>query len=105
MWDSENERLGMKSCTPLGYAVRCLADLIGLIGIVGFLVLFLCLLKHVGGLSWATLLVPIGMGVLGKFLLYAVSWKLAERKQFHYNPELRIARWIESGEARQFPPQ
>jgi len=34
MWDSENQRMGMKACAPFGYNVRCIADMIGFLGLL-----------------------------------------------------------------------
>lgn len=107
MWDSENQRLGMKACTPLGYTVRGVGDLIG----YGGLILLLAMLGYLTFRFFRDqflvrdillLLIPLTAGVVGRLLL-VVGWKLATKKQFQYDCDTRIARWIEDGHERAFP--
>ena len=109
MWDSENERLGLKSCSPSGYTLVGVGDLIGTL--LGFLALiavplYLAYRLFTGRFS-STLLwllfIPIGLGVLGR-VIFEVGWALARRKQFRYN-SARTAWWNDGGEIRSFPPK
>jgi hypothetical protein len=34
MWDNEAERIGKQKCTPLGYALHAISDLIGFIALL-----------------------------------------------------------------------
>ena len=34
MWDNESERIGKQRCTPLGYALHVVSDLIGFLGLL-----------------------------------------------------------------------
>jgi len=108
MWDSENQRLGLKACTPPGYRLVGIGDLMGMLG---FLTLITCLAylaykqfvaQFSTGLLWL-LLIPISMGVIGR-VIYEVGWVLASRKQFSYD-DSRTAWWKEGGEIRSFPPK
>ncbi len=107
MWDSENERLGMKACTPLGYFIRGIGDLVGFFGLI-LLVFVPCYLvyrafKHeFVARDWWLLCVPIILGLIGR-LLFIVGCSLAIRKKFRYE-DSRIATWIEHGQQRQYPP-
>ena len=107
MWDSENQRLGMKACTPLGYAVRCIADLIGFCGLIflfGILgVVTLRYLRHQFELCnlWL-LLVPLVVGFVGR-VLFEFGWGLAAKKKFKYDSQTMTAKWIEDGHESVFP--
>lgn len=108
MWDSENQRLGLKSCTPLGYTLIVIADLIGMLGFLALITLLAyqaykqVIAQSPSGLLWL-LLIPFGMGVLGR-IIYEVGWVLAMRKQFSYD-DTRTAWWKEGDEIRSFPPK
>ncbi len=107
MWDSENQRLGMKACTPLGYAVRGIGDLIGFLGLILLLVipgyLAVQFLRHqfLSRDLWL-LSVPFVVGVVGRMLL-GIGWRLALKRRFQYDSDTRTARWIEEGHERVFP--
>ena len=106
MWSDEVERIGKHRCTPVGYALHGAGQLFG------FFALFLLLVAIVyvpyravigeftRSLLWL-LLAPFVIGLLGKGIL-AVSWQLARRKQFHYDYERRVSRWVEDGVERTY---
>jgi len=106
MWDNESERIGMQRCTPVGYALHSLADLIGF---VGLLLLFgipiylgyrwLAGTLH-SSLLWPNL-IPFGVGLIGRLLLH-FSWWLAAKRGFEYNDETCEASWLENGKRRTF---
>jgi hypothetical protein len=106
MWDSENQRLGLKSCAPLGYTIVGIGGLIGMLGFLALITVLVYLAykqlvaQFSSGLLWL-LLIPIGMGVLGRVMY---GWALAIRKQFSYD-DTRTARWKDGGEIRSFPPK
>jgi hypothetical protein len=109
MWDSENQRLGLKACTPWGYALVGVGNLVGmLLGLLALITvpLYLIYKFFIGqfalSLLWL-LLIPISLGILGR-VVFEAGWILAKRKQFHYD-ETRIAWWNEGGEIRSFPPK
>jgi hypothetical protein len=107
MWNSENQRLGMKACTPFGYNVRCIADLIGLFGLIflfGILGVFtLRYLRHQFELRdlWL-LLIPLVVGLVGR-VLFEFGRELAAKKKFEYDFQTMTAKWIENGYERMFP--
>ena len=106
MWDSESQRIGMQKCTPAGYALHAIGELIGFVGL-------LLLIAAVGFLGWrlfcgtfhAVLLwwiaVPLGFGLLSEAMV-AYSWRMASRKGFHYDYDLSEASWMEAGERRSY---
>ena len=108
MWDSENQRLGLKACTPLGYALVGVGDLTGMLGLLTSIAVPVCLAYQqvVGQFSsrilWL-LLIPIGIGVLGR-VIHEAGWELAIRKKFRYD-DTRTVWWDEGGEIRSFPPK
>jgi hypothetical protein len=102
MWDNENQRLGLQACTPVGYALRGIGELIGflrLLLLLGTLVVVTVLVLALGfkASSFWLLLIPFGVGVLSEGLV-CLGWTLAKRRRFEYDPETRIATWIENGE-------
>jgi hypothetical protein len=107
MWDSENQRLGMKACSPFGYTVRSIADLIGFFGLIllfGILgVLTPRYLRHQfeSGDFWL-LLVPLVVGLVGR-VIFEFGWGLAAKKKFEYDSQTMTVKWIEDGHERVFP--
>jgi hypothetical protein len=101
MWDNESERIGKQKCTPFGYALHGIADLLGiiglflLIGIAGYLVH-----RGIAGTFRPPLLcilmIPFSLGLVGN-ALFRLSWMLARRRGFEYDYVLREASWIENG--------
>jgi membrane protein implicated in regulation of membrane protease activity len=99
MWDHESQRIGKKKCTPLGYALHTIAELLGLIGmlfmfgIIGFLVY-----RAITGnfrLSFLWLLIfPFALGLVAE-AMYRISWVLATKKGFEYDYKKCQASWNE----------
>jgi hypothetical protein len=107
MWDNESERIGKQKCTPFGYALHCIADLLGLLGLLllaGFAAYIawdiIVAGKFRAALLWL-LAIPIGLGLLGQ-ALFLYSWRLADKRGFQYNAETREASWIEDGQRRTY---
>jgi hypothetical protein len=104
MWDHESQRIGKQKCTPLGYKLHGMAELLGFIGFFLLLVVLAYLghRKQVGTfhaqLLWL-IAVPFGMGLIGE-CLYHYSWKLAARKGFQYDSRTCEASWMEDGQKR-----
>ena len=106
MWDNESERIGKQKCTPLGYSLHVISDLIGF---VGLLLLFgagayLSYRRIVGtfhtSLLWV-LVIPFGLAIIGS-ALYRYSWMLARKKGFQYDYDVREASWIENGQRQTY---
>jgi hypothetical protein len=106
VWDNESQRIGKQKCTPLGYRLHGIAEMLGLVG----LLLLLGVGVYLGyrafrgtfhkSLFWV-LAVPFGLGVIGE-VLYRYSWRLAARKEFQYDYETREASWLEDGQRRAY---
>jgi hypothetical protein len=104
MWDNESQRVGKQKCTPLGYMLHGIGELLGFLGLL--LLLGVCI--YLGyrafrgtfytSLFWM-LAVPIGLGATGE-ILYRYSWRLATRKGFEYDYEKCEASWLEDGQRR-----
>jgi len=99
MWDNESQRIGKQRCTPTGYALHTIAELLGFIGLLCLLG-FTVFLGYRGltsnfhaSLLWL-LAIPLGLGFIAE-TLFQVSWLLASRKGFEYDH--RVASWIENG--------
>ena len=106
MWDSEGQRLGMKACTPLGYGMRIVGDLIGFLGLITFFLIPANLLLRFIRHQFSThdlwlLLVPLIIGIIGR-ILFELGWKLATNKQYKYDYETMTVTWIEKGQERSF---
>jgi hypothetical protein len=86
MWDNESERIGEQKCTPLGYAVHTLSDLLGFIALLLLLGVGAYLgYRSIAGTFDSRLLcvvtVPFALGLLAS-ALYRYSWMLAHQKDF-----------------------
>ena len=104
MYDHESQRIGKQRCTPLGYRLHVIAELLGFIGLL--------LLLGIGAylryrwyadtfhrfLFWL-LIIPFALDCIGNGL-YWYSWRLAGKKEFCYDYETREASWMENGERR-----
>ena len=83
MWDNESERIGKQRCTPLGYALHVISDLIGLLALLLLLAAgaYLGYRGMVGtfrlGLLWL-FAVTFGLALVGSALFH-YSWALARR--------------------------
>lgn len=106
IWFSEVERIGKQKCTPVGYALQGVGDLVGFFGLLMLLgtPVYLVYRAIVGSFHWSLLWLlplPIAVGVAGAVLV-SFSWHLADRKQFQYNDERHESTWREKGEQRSF---
>ena len=101
MWDNESQRIGKRKCTPIGYGLHVVSDLIGLvallclIGVPIYLAYAAIRGRFTSTLLWL-LLVPFAIALIGN-LLFRLSWRLADKKQFNYDYQNGVATWIESG--------
>jgi hypothetical protein len=101
MWDHESQRIGKQKCTPAGYALHGIADLLGFVGLILFLGLgaYLAFKRVAGGfrasLLWL-LAIPFGVGLVSD-VLYHYSWVLARRRGFTYDYDTSVASWDEDG--------
>jgi hypothetical protein len=106
MWFDEVERIGKQRCTPVGYALQGVGDLLGFVGLLLLLgtALYLAYRGVAGTFDWSLvwlLAVPLGFGVIGSVIV-AFSWRLAHRKQFRYDHQRRVSSWIEAGAERTY---
>ena len=106
IWFDEVERIGKQRCTPVGYALQGVGELIGLFGLLMLLAMPVYLVYQgvVGDFEWSLLwllTVPFVIGIIGSSVV-AFSWSLASRKKFQYDYELRESSWIEAGEKRTY---
>lgn len=97
MWDSEIERIGFRKCSPAGYQIRHLGELVGFIGLVWFVGALLYLLYTAVTLSFTLaslrlLLWPLALGVLSDILVL-ISRMAVNRKDFQYNEGERRSSW------------
>lgn len=101
MWDHESQRIGKQKCTPRGYALHGIADLLGFVGLGLLLGLGVYLaFKGIAGGFRASLLwllaIPFGVGLVSE-VLYHLSWVMALRRGFKYDYETSVASWDEDG--------
>lgn len=102
MWFSESQRIGKQKCTPFGYVLHGIAEMIGFAGLLCFLIIALNLVYR-GITSTFTvpdlwmLAAPFGIGLISE-VFYQYSWWLAARKGYQYNYERDEATWLEAGE-------
>lgn len=98
MWDHESQRIGKKKCTPLGYALHTIAELLGFIGILFlFGIIAFLVYRAIAGsfhLSFLRLLVfPFTLGLIAE-AMYQISWVLAAKRGFEYDYKKCQASWI-----------
>jgi uncharacterized membrane protein len=106
MWCDEVERIGKQRCTPAGYVLQGIGELVGFAGLLMLLAspVYLAFQVVVGTFDWRLLSLPVfavGFGIVGSTTV-AFSWSLAYRKQFRYDYERRVSSWIERGQKRTF---
>jgi hypothetical protein len=106
MWFDEVERIGKQRCTPFGYALQGVGELVGFSGLLTLLGMpvYLAYRGIVGSFEWSLLwlfAVPFAIGIVGRVMV-EFSWWMASRKNFHYDYERRESTWIEAGEKRSY---
>ncbi len=106
MWDHESQRIGKQKCTPVGYELHGIAELLGFLGLLLFIIVCVYLLgrRSLGIFDIRQLwlmAIPFGMGLIAEFL-YHYSWRLAIRKGFTYNYDTQEASWMEDGKKQTF---
>ncbi len=83
MWQNEVERMGFERCSRLAAWLRALSDYYTLIAII------LLLISVAGKISaWCGVL----LWLAGRMMCIA-AYRIAERRQFQYDDENRIATW------------
>jgi hypothetical protein len=106
MWDHESERIGKQKCTPSGYALHVISDLIGIVGLLLLLGtgVYLGYRGIVGnfrtGLLWL-FVVPFAIAFIGS-AMYRYSWMLAHKRGFRYDCDACEASWIENGQRQTY---
>jgi hypothetical protein len=84
MWDSESQRIGMQRCTPTGYVLHAIGEMIGFVGLLMLLAapVILAWKWMTGTLTspdlWLMAL-PFGFGILSELIVQG-SWWLALRR-------------------------
>jgi len=106
MWDSEAQRIGKQQCTPTGYTIHVVAERIGFAGLLlllGLGVFFLWpgVAENFRASYLWLLLAPFSLDLVSDVLM-RYSWRLANRKGFHYDYDSREASWYEDGERRSY---
>jgi hypothetical protein len=106
MWADESQRLGKQKCTPTGYVLHVVAELIGLLGLVFLFVVPAVLVWNwfVGTFQptlWWLFAWPFGVGIFSE-VLFQYSWWLALKRGFRYDYKQSEASWVEAGERRRF---
>ncbi len=106
MWDCETERLGKQKCTPTGFALHGIAELLGFVGLLILAVTGLSLVYRWGtgdfhsGLFWL-LTIPFGIGFVSE-AMFQFSWWLAVRKDFNFDYDTGVVTWNDNGQKRSF---
>jgi hypothetical protein len=106
MWFSESQRIGNQKCSPTGYRLHVIADLIGFLGLLLLFVVPAVLVSEwvsgtFHGSHFWLFAVPFGLGMVSE-LLFQYSWWLTLRKGFHYDYERDEASWMEAGGRRTY---
>ena len=104
IWSNEVERIGKQRCTPLGYTLQGIGDLVGFLGLLMFLGMPVYLIYRgvIGTFNWNLLWLltaPFVIGIVGRVMV-EFSWWMAFRKKIHYDDERSESSWIEGGEKR-----
>lgn len=106
MWDHESQRIGKQKCTPAGYALHLIAELIGFLGLLFLFAVPAALVwQWFAGTFhaslWWLVAVPFGLGIVSE-VLFQLSWWLALRRGFRYDYERCEASWLEGSERRTY---
>ena len=99
MWDHENQRIGKQKCTPFGYALHVIADLLGMVGLlllIGTAVFSEEIADACHMPRFQILAIPFGIGLVSE-ALYRISWVIAHRRGFEFDYESSVASWKENG--------
>ncbi|MEK6234959.1 MAG: hypothetical protein N2C14_09620 [Planctomycetales bacterium] len=97
MWQDEVQRIGKQRCTPTGFLLHGVSDLIGLLAII-LLPAVPCYLIYTGirgTFTWPSLwmlLLPF-VAAIGGNMLHGYSWHLADVREFKYDYEKRTSTW------------
>jgi len=95
MWDSESQRIGMKTCYPLAYQIHGIGELIGFLGLLALFCTVAWIL--VAKQSWWLLAIPFGVGVVSEALVIG-SGMMVRRRGFKYDSGTHEASWDHDGE-------
>ncbi|MGB0596558.1 MAG: hypothetical protein ACPGLY_07715 [Rubripirellula sp.] len=102
MWDHESQRVGKQKCTPVGYMLHGISDLIGFIAIICLLgvIIYLAYACIRGEFTIGTrryLLIPFTLAIPGN-VLHSYYWYLADMRHFKYDYGKSTSTWVdESG--------
>lgn len=97
MWQDEVQRIGKQRCTPMGFRLHLLSDLIGFLALILLLAVpcYFTYTAFCGMFRVVTLwmlLLPFVVAIAGN-VLHSYSWQLADARQFKYDYEKRVASW------------
>ena len=106
MWDHESERIGKQRCTPIGYALHGIAELIGFLGLlllpaVPAVLVWRWFAGTFHASLWWLFAVTFGLGVVSE-VLFRLSWRMALRRGFQYDYKSCTASWLEAGKRRTY---
>ncbi|MFN9159561.1 MAG: hypothetical protein ACK6D5_17495 [Planctomyces sp.] len=99
MWDHESQRIGKQRCTPTGYMLHGISDLIGFIAIICLfgIPIYLVYAGIRGHVTWGMLWLraaPFVIAIVGN-IMHSYSWHLAEKQQFKYDYEKCVSTWVD----------
>lgn len=96
MWDSENERIGCRRCSPMAYVLHAVSDYFSLAAV---LYLTVRLIGVAPGSAWYALL----LWLCGR-LLSLLHYRLLAKRGFVYDYASDTARWHDrQGVPQQYP--
>jgi hypothetical protein len=105
MWSSESQRIGKQRCTPTGYMLHGISDLIGFMATVSLLcVVIYVVYSGVTGefrLSMLWLFCVSFAIAIGGNMLHSYSWYLADKRRFEYDYEKDISTWVDESGVQQ----
>lgn len=102
MWDNEVQRVGKQRCTPFGYSLHIIADMLGMAALLLLFVMpVVCVWQAIAGRferhHLLGFVAAFCIGIVARHLNYA-SWLLAERRDYRYDYDTREATWIANGQ-------
>ena len=107
MWDHESQRIGKQRCTPSGYTLHGISDLLGFVAIICLFCVpvYLVYAGIRGHFTWGMLLllaIPFAIAIIGN-IMHSYSWHLADKRHFKYDYEKCISTWVdESGNQQSY---